>query len=89
MSERLNLSQIIGLSPNGRECIASSHNFPGGESFYAYAVDHICILYNRYSLYRMVIETPDPSAHIVALAFLRNEFLFCCNSKGILFKYSL
>ena len=89
MSERLNLTQIIGLAPNNRECMASSHNFANGESYYGFAVDHICIIYNRNSLYRMVIETPDPTAHVVALAFLRNEFIFCCNSKGILFKYSL
>ena len=90
MSEKLFQSQIIGLKPNNPECISATNSTSSeSHSFYGFASEHICVIYDRYSLYKFVIETPDSTAKVVAIAFLHDEYLYCCNSKGFLFKYSL
>ena len=89
MTERLKGSQIFGLSLNSNECISSTNNSLGREPLCAFASEHICLIYNRTNYNKKVIATPDPSAYITAIAFINDEFIFCSNSKGILYKYSL
>ncbi|KAI5502996.1 U4/U6 small nuclear ribonucleoprotein PRP4 family [Trichomonas vaginalis G3] len=89
MSENLISSQVLGFRPNSLTAFATTHASQHESNLFAYAAEHAIVIYDRIMYYHKIILTPDPTSPIVALTFFGRDSLYCCNSKGDLFHYSI
>lgn len=87
MTSLLSQSQVVAVAPNGYGAFDYSVMSLNATNLFAFASEHRVLIYDRRDFSHTVIETPDPTKKIIACAFCGFRFLYCCDSKRMLYKY--
>lgn len=89
MTQLINSSQVIACAPNTSESFSYTYSFGNSPLYFAYAVEHCIMVYNRKMLSNFIVATDDPTSKIVCFAFFNYEFIFAINDNNILYKIAL